>query len=370
MPHTAFFRCMNTEVSAWLWSANEAAARAALREVERIFREAHARFTRFETTSELSALNASSGQPFAASPDLFEVVEQALRFSQLTGGLFNPAIIGALEAAGYDRTFDMLRGSEMQRGPAAIAPLPRPLVCTQNMSAAPSTTQRAHSERSAAQSKNAPAAPLRVRLARNFPTTFAHTRPLVALDAERRTLTLAAGTRLDLGGIAKGWTVQRAAQHLSGYGPCLVDAGGDMLAIGAPPGESGWSIGVADPFDPRRDVAQLKVRDAALATSGADRRRWLRHGALQHHLIDPRTGLPSDSDLISVTIIAPTAVEAEVYAKATLLLGASEGLAYVEARPSLSALCVTRDGAALASSRLESHLDVRFVYDACEILAA
>lgn len=335
MFHTAFFRCMNTEVSAWLWSANEAAARTALREAERIFRDAHARFTRFETASELSALNASSGRPFAASPNLFEVVEQALRFSRLTGGLFNPAIIGALEAAGYDRSFEAL---------------PRPLAASVGAQVASTVQLRTNG------------------LGRTSGLVDDH--PLVALDAERCRITLAAGARLDLGGIAKGWTVQRAAEHLSGYGPCLVDAGGDMLTIGAPPGESGWSIGVADPFEPQRDVTQLRVHDAAIATSGTNRRRWLRGGALQHHLIDPRTGLPSDSDVISVTIIAPTAVEAEVHAKATLLLGASEGLAYVEARPSLSALCVTRDGAVLASSRLESHLDVHFVYDAGEILAA
>jgi thiamine biosynthesis lipoprotein len=309
---------MNTDVAAWLWHADPGVAQEALHEVKRAFGEGHARFSRFEATSELSALNAASGRPFAASPELFEVVAQALEFSRLTGGLFNPAIIGALEAAGYDRTFEMVnqRGGH---GAISLGPVPR---------------------------------------------------PRVALDAERRTIMLPAGARLDLGGIAKGWTVQRAAQRLSGYGPCLVDAGGDMLTIGAPPGESGWSIGVADPFDPRRDVAHLKVRDAGVATSGIDRRRWLRDGALQHHLIDPRTGLPSDSDLMSVTIIAPTAVEAEIYAKATFLLGASEGLAYVEARPALSALCVMRDGAALASSRLEDHLDVRFVYDASEILAA
>ena len=319
MYHTISFRSMNTDVSAWLWSTHQATALLALREVECTFREAHTRFTRFEATSELSALNAAAGQPFAASPDLFEVVERALRFSDMTSGLFNPAILGALEAAGYDRTFDAVK----RDGDC----------CPQ-----------------------APSAPVM--------------RPRVQMGADRRTITLPAGTRLDLGGIVKGWTVQRAAQQLSDCGSCLIDAGGDMMTFGTPPSESGWRIGVADPFDARRDLITLRLRDTAVATSGTDRRRWIRNSVIQHHLIDPRTGRPSESDLISVTVIAPTAVEAEVCAKTVFLMGSYEGMQFVERRPLLAALLVTRDGDVIPSSRLENYLDVHFVYNSSEILAA
>ena len=319
MYHTISFRSMNTDVTAWLWSSAAASAKPALRAVEEAFGSAHARFTRFESTSELSALNASGGRPFRASPELFDVVASALRYVRLTGGLFNPAILGALEAVGYDRTFEEVKRGATREGRARPAPV-------------------------ASQS--------------------------VALDAERCTITMSAGTRLDLGGIAKGWTVYRAARQLSQYGPCLVDAGGDMMTLGVPPGESGWSVGVADPHQHARDVATLRLRDAAVATSGSDRRRWLHNGVAQHHLIDPRTGRPSDSDLASVTLVAPTTTEAEVYAKVIFLLGSRDGLACTESRASLAALLVTRDGDVIVSSRMEKLLHVNFTYASLESLAA
>jgi thiamine biosynthesis lipoprotein len=312
MYHQASFRCMNTGVAAWVWGFDADAARAALREAEQTFRTAHARFTRFDPASELSALNASAGRPFPASPELFEVVELAVQFSAQTGGLFNPAILGALEAWGYDRTFDEIKQPAYRRD------------------------GRSH----------ASAAPVGCSVA--------------VPDPVHRTITLPPGVRLDLGGIAKGWTAQRAAGQLARYGPCLVDAGGDVMTHGLVPGQSAWRIEVADPFDPERDLLTLRLHDGAVATSGVDRRRWTLNGADRHHLIDPRSGRPSDSNLLTVTLIAPTTVEAEVYAKVVFLLGGEAGLRFVEARPALAALLVTRDGRLIPSTRLEDYLDVRF----------
>lgn len=305
------FRAMNTDVSAWLWQADANTAQRALREVERFFHEAHTRFTRFEASSELSALNASAGQPFVASPQLFEVVELAVKFSALTDGWFNPTIIGALEAAGYDRTFDAIKESGDQRSEL-----------TSNVSAASAIT----------------------------------------LDAKRRTITLPRGTRIDLGGIAKGWAVQKAAQQLMINGPCLVDAGGDMMTFGAVPGTADWSIEIADPIDPENDVMTLRLRDQAVATSGIDRRRWQRNGLWQHHLIDPHTSRPSASDLLTATVIAPTTVEAEVYAKTVFLLGAQAGLEFIDQHPTLAACVVTAVGQAFISDSMKEHLHVSFTF--------
>lgn len=336
MYHTLAFRCMNTEVAAWLCSADGDAARAALCEVEQTFQAAHARFTRFEAASELSALNASAGRPFLASPELFEVVELALRFSAQTDGLFNPAILDALEAAGYDRTFEAIKRREEG--------LPKPsghAACAFSSVSCPP-----------------PADDLAV------------IRPRVVLDAARQTITLPVGVRLDLGGIAKGWTAQRAARQIAKYGPCLVDAGGDVMTFGAAPGEAGWRISVADPFDLERDVLTLRLINAAVATSGIDRRHWRLGGVRQHHLIDPRTGQPSESDLITATVMAPTTVEAEVYAKAVFLLGAEAGLQFVEEQRAVAALLIKRDGQLIASSQLENDLDVHPFYDFVGYVAA
>ncbi len=305
------FRAMNTDVGMWLWQADANRTQRALRDAEKFFHEAHTRFTRFDASSELSALNAASGKPFTASAQLFEVVELAVKFSAQTDGWFNPTIIGALEAAGYDRTFEAVKAGGEQR-PVTPSPI------------------------SAASA--------------------------IGLDAKRRTITLPKGVRLDLGGIAKGWAVQQTAQQLAIHGPCLVDAGGDMMTFGVVPGTSDWAVEIVDPFDPENDVMTLHLRDQAVATSGIDRRRWQRSGAWQHHLIDPHTGQPAQNDLLTATVVAPTTVEAEVYAKTVFLLGSQAGLDFIDHQPTLAGCVVTAGGEAFISESMKRYLHVNFTY--------
>lgn len=310
MLHEHHFRAMNTDVGAWVWSAEPPLAQRALAETERFFREAHARFTRFDAASELSALNAASGAPFAASPELFEVVRLAARYFEATGGLFNPSIIGALEAAGYDRTFEAIgQGDDRRVDPSPIGSL-----------------------------------------------------AAIEFDEVRRMITLPIGLRLDLGGIVKGWAVQRAAEQLAETGPCLVDAGGDMQTFGVLPGSTAWPIEVVNPFDHEQGALTLRLRDRAVATSGVDRRKWQRGGVWQHHLIDPRTGRPSTSDVLTATVIAPRTVEAEVNAKTVFLLGVDAGLDYLNERPALAGCVITTDGQLYLSERLKEFIDVTFTY--------
>jgi FAD:protein FMN transferase len=123
----------------------------------------------------------------------------------------------------------------------------------------------------------------------------------------------------------QGYAVDRAAEILARAGPALVNAGGDIAARGRL-----WPVGV----ETGEGQVTLGLGDAALATSGRDRRRWRRGGAEVHHLIDPATGAPAESDYIRVTVTAPTAAEAEVLAKAVFL----------GAEPTVPAVLVTADG--------------------------
>jgi thiamine biosynthesis lipoprotein len=119
---------------------------------------------------------------------------------------------------------------------------------------------------------------------------------------------LAAGAGIDLGGIAKGWMADRLSELL---GPnCIVNLGGDLRAAGT------WPVGVAG--------TTLLLRDQGAATSSVRRRRW---GAL-HHLIDPRTGLPAQTGLEEVSVVATSGFKAEVIAKTALLLGPESAPAY------------------------------------------
>lgn len=130
-----------------------------------------------------------------------------------------------------------------------------------------------------------------------------------------RRIRLADGVRLDLGGIGKGFAAERIAELLALDGPALVDTGGDIAVRGIPKAGA-WIVGVDD-------QVTLAIDHGGVATSGLDR-RWRRGGSDQHHLIDPRTGRPAQTDLVRVTAVGSDAVEAEVLAKTLLLAGVDE----------------------------------------------
>jgi len=137
----------------------------------------------------------------------------------------------------------------------------------------------------------------------------------VAVDEEAGTIARPPGLRLDLGGSAKGFIADRAAARLAPFGPCAADCGGDMRVRGS------QAVDVADPFG-RGPAGRLEVRDGAVATSGVDARSW---GRAAHHLLDPSTGAPAWTGVVTATALAPTAAQAEALAKAALLAGPRAG---------------------------------------------
>lgn len=164
------------------------------------------------------------------------------------------------------------------------------------------------------------------------------------------------GLRFDLGGMGKGWTVDRAADLLHGQGPYLVNAGGDLYAAGKPDGAHGWTLYIEHPWQPQGWIAQLHLEDAALATSTVAKRRWRQGGSVQHHLIDPRSGRPAQTDVLAVSVIAKRTLIAEVLAKAALLLGAEGGLDYLARMADVDGLIVRSDGRVLYTAGFEQRL--------------
>jgi thiamine biosynthesis lipoprotein len=301
------FRAMGCEMKAVL-DADGPRARRALAQVPGWFATWEAALSRFPPDSELSRLNARAGQIVRVSEVLWEVLQAALAAARRTGGLVTPTGLGALEAAGYDRTFAALPAA----GPAAPASL------------------------------EAPAGPL---------PAWQAVRCLAGLQAVQ----VPAGVRLDFGGIAKGWAADRAARRLAAHAPALVDAGGDIRVSGPRATGEPWPVGAGDPRDADRDLALLALRGGAVATSGRDYRRWQRGGVWQHHILDPRTGHPATTDVLSATVLAPTAVAAESAAKAVLILGSGAGVAWLDAQPALAGLLVLDDGQVRLSRRLPDY---------------
>jgi FAD:protein FMN transferase len=158
------------------------------------------------------------------------------------------------------------------------------------------------------------------------------------------------GLHFDLDGVAKGWLADRALDLASAYPSAVIDADGDLAGVL----ERGrrWRFGVADPRPGRS--APLAVLEPpsgpfGLATSGRSVHRWRVAGELRHHLLDPRTGSSADGDVVQATVLAASAREAEVLAKAVVIAGSAAALALLE-RPSVrGALLLTAAGDVLAT---------------------
>jgi thiamine biosynthesis lipoprotein len=260
------------------------------------------RFSRFDPASELSRLNGASGNPVAVSPAMMHLVGLSLALGQRSEGLFDPTILRSLEAAGYDRSFELIDAKTWP----------------------PPQSTRAASWRD------------------------------VSIDEAAGTITLPPDVGIDLGGVGKGFAADRLARLIGS--PCLVNAGGDPYAAGQPQPGSPWLIAVEDPLNAEHDIAVLAVSDRGVATSSTRRRRWPCGGSWAHHLIDPRRSAPAESDAIQITAIAASAVEAEYHAKVALLLGAREGRDYIEAEPDVEGIVIDEAGLSLATAGLEQYV--------------
>lgn len=165
-----------------------------------------------------------------------------------------------------------------------------------------------------------------------------------------------AGMQLGLGGLAKGWGVDEAVKKLRGLGfkDFFVQAGGDFYAAGKKEGRA-WKVGIRDPRgEPGSVFAVLEVSDAAFSTSGDYENFFVLEGRRYHHIIDPRTCYPATASR-SVTILSPSAVDAEVLTKSVFILGGPAGLALAQEHGA-AAVVVTADNQVLVSPTLKAVL--------------
>jgi thiamine biosynthesis lipoprotein len=265
------------------------ALRAGLSEVEACERA----LSRFDPVSDLSRLNRGAGGWVAVDRRLVEALEAARQARADTDGRFDPTILPALIAAGYDRSFELL--------------IERPPVPTDNWR---------------------PGAP-------------------ILLDLESDRALVEAGREVDLGGIGKGFAADRAVAAMTTSAPTiagtLVDLGGDIAVMGSPGDGRGWRIDIADPRMPGRVLGTLELGRGGVATSGRDTRRF-GPGRHLHHLIDPETGTPAVAGPTAVTTVASTAIDAEAHATALAITDLDEAEDYISARPELGALLVSGAG--------------------------
>jgi thiamine biosynthesis lipoprotein len=265
--------------------------------------------TTWDPASEVSRINAAAGAgPVAVSPETFDVIRESIHASEISGGTF-------------DITFETLHG--LWKFDQDLDPHP------------PTAAQVAE----------------RVKY-----LGFRH----VKLDDKASTVFLdEPHVRIGLGGIAKGFAVDKASHVLErgGLTSFYVQAGGDLFARGKKPDGSPWNAGIRDPRGPEGDYfAMMPVSDHAFSTAGDYERTYVVGGKRYHHIIDPRTGYPATASR-SVTIWAPTALLADEIDDAVFILGPEKGLALVESLDGVGAVIVDARDRVWTSKRLAGKVE-------------
>jgi thiamine biosynthesis lipoprotein len=277
-------------------------ARERLDELERLW-------SRFRPDSEVSLLNAAAGRSMRVSDETIRLVSTAVEAWFLTGGAYDPTVLGDVLRAGYTVSFERLPA--MPAGPLARSQL---------------------------------------RIGAGS----------IRIDPADCTVELPLGVGFDPGGIGKGLAADIVVDELMAAGAegACVNVGGDLRVRGAPPDSvpsSGWAIGIENPFT-AECVAVLGLADGGVATSSPLRRRWVAAGGNpSHHLIDPRTGKPTDAGLAAVSVVAAHAWKAEMLSKAVFVNGATAGAAILD-RFGAAGLFVTDDGSILTTTNLSDFL--------------
>ena len=290
---------MGTRVSVELWHDDEAKGRALVAEVLEEYRRIDRLMSTYKPDSEISAVNAQAARkPVRVSADLFDLIERSLEISRSSGGAFDITY----ESVGYLYDF------------------------------------RAHVHPSDADIE-----------ARLGSVDYRRLR----LDRAARTVRFEAdGMRINLGGIAKGYAVERGAEMLAARGVehALLNAGGDTRVLGDRRGQP-WIVGIRHPRLEDAVFTRLPVVDEAISTSGDYERFFEEDGRRYHHILNPATGEPAEG-VLSATVLGPDATITDGLSTTMFVLGPERGLEVLEQFPGYEAVIVGTDGKVAYSSGL------------------
>lgn len=291
---------MGTSLRMAVWHEDHDAAQAAIDAVIADMRRINALMSPYVADSELSRLNAHAArEPVAVSAELITLLQQARAVSETTGGAFD------ITYASVGHLYDYRHGV---RPDASAVKQRLPAI------------------------------------------DYRH----VVIDADAGTVRYSQpGVRIDLGGIAKGYAVERAAGILARHGVsnAQISLGGDTRLLGDHRGRP-WIIGIRDPRDAERTAVRVPLADEAISTSG-DYERYFEEGGIRyHHIINPDTGASPDS-VHSVTIIGPSATRTDAFSTSVFVMGVDRGMAFIEDQPAFEAVIVDSRGRLHYSSGLE-----------------
>ncbi len=278
---------MGTRVEIQLWASDEATGHKLIAAGMQEFARIEAAMSTFRDSSEISAVNREAAlHAVPASAELYDLVRRSLELSVATGGAFD------ITFDSVGRLYDFRKG--VRPGEDAIR-------------------------------ANLPLIDYRHVVLSDSPATIRFVTP---------------GTRINLGGIAKGYACERviALLRTAGVSNALANAGGDTRLLGDRRGKP-WVVGIRDPDDSNHWVTRLALDDEAISTSGDYERFFDEDGVRYHHILDPKTGRSAEG-LRSVTIIGPDATLTDGLSTSVFVLGADRGLALVETMPAYGAVII------------------------------
>lgn len=305
------FEAMGTAVSFAVLSADETGANRAIDAAFAEMKRIEDLMTTWRSDSEVSRINAAAGRaPVTVSPETLEVIEAAQRASRLSHGAFDITFyaLHGLWKFDQDLTVKVPKEAEIKKRLALV-----------------DWRQ-------------------------------------VKVDPARRTVFLARkGMRISLGGIAKGYAVDRAVAVLraAGFTDAIVQAGGDLMCSGSKNGQP-WVTGIRDPRGDRGAVfAKMMLVNHAFSTAGDYERYFFLNGKRYHHILDPKTGWPATRSR-SVTIYAPTALLADAVDDAVFILGWQKGFAMLDQLPDVGAVVVDAAGKVHVSQRVKERVQIEY----------
>ncbi len=274
-------------------------AKAEIRRIEQLI-------SSWDANSETSRINANAGiKAVKVSKELFQLIERSKNISELTHGAFDISAVVISQLWNFD--------AEMEQIPEA---------------------SKIKALKSRINHQN------------------------IVLNKEDNSVFLTEkGMRIGFGSIGKGYAAQKAADSLryKGFNDGLINAGGDLYAWGTQSNGRPWQVGITDPGNKRKAKSWLSIRDQAIVTSGDYEKRTLINGKYYSHIIDPRTAMPVENNLKSVSVLAQNAEMADALATALFVLGVETGLYLVNHLPQVEALFITSENEILTSNHIQLH---------------
>jgi len=270
-----------------------------------MFKRFESKFSRFIEDSELSRFNQKSGE-FQASTDLLTMIKLSQKYFARTKGYFDITILPYLLNEGYQKSkknnYDDNLSNETKHDAARYY--------------------------------------------------------LNDLKISKYKVDKPEGLMIDLGGIGKGYIVDKVSKVLKRkYRNFLVDAGGDIYVSGKniEMQYNYWAVDVENPVKNDESIVTLVLSDKAVATSGVNRRKWTKDGTQKNHLIDPNTGKSVDNSMLTVTVVLRTVLDADIMAKTILLMGLDDGMEYANNKK-ISAFIITKDLRTYCSDRMNKYV--------------